>query len=50
MRMLSEIFRLSKVDMVSYDNEFIKLNAEMPIELAEKLRRRINNGFFRAFT
>ncbi len=50
MKILSEIFRLSKVDAVSYDSEFIKLNAEMPIQLAEKLRRRINNGYFRAFT
>ncbi len=48
MRMLNEIFRLSKVNMVSYDDEFIKLDAEMPIQLAEKLRRRIDNDSFRA--
>jgi len=48
MRMLNEIFRLSKVNRVSYDDEFIRLNAEMPIQLAERLRRKINNDGFRA--
>ena len=49
MRLISEICQFSKVNLLDYGSERIRLDAEMPIPLAEKLRRRINNGYFKAF-
>ena len=46
-KILDEIFRSSKVDLLNYENEFIRLRAEMPIQLAEKIRRKFNNECFK---
>jgi len=52
MKMINEICQFSKINILDYNENFIKLDAEMPIPLAEKLRRRINNGpgYFKALT
>ncbi|MCD6236251.1 MAG: GTPase HflX [Thaumarchaeota archaeon] len=47
MSMISEICEFSKVNDIAFDEQFIRLDAEIPIQLAEKLRRYASNGFFR---
>jgi len=39
MSMLNEIYQCSKVNEVTFDERFIKLDVEAPIRLAEKIRR-----------
>ena len=47
MRMLNEIYQFSKVNEVSFNNGFVKLDIETPIHLAERLRRYAANGYFK---
>jgi GTP-binding protein HflX len=46
-KILDEIFRNSRVDFLNYEDEFIRLRAEMPIQLAEKIRRKFDDGRFK---
>ncbi len=47
MNMVSEICEFSKVNALTFDEEFIRLDAEVPLQLAEKLRRYASDGFFK---
>ncbi|MCD6536230.1 MAG: GTPase HflX [Thaumarchaeota archaeon] len=47
MSMLNEIYQCSKVNEVTFDERFIKLDIEAPIRLAEKIRRCAADGNFK---
>ena len=47
MSMLNEIYQCSKVNEVTFDERFIKLDVEAPIRLAEKIRRCAADGSFK---
>jgi len=47
MSILSEICEFSKINGITFDNGFVKLDAEIPIQLAEKLRRCAADGVFK---
>jgi len=47
MSMLNEIYQCSKVNEVTFDERFIKLDIEAPIRLAEKIRRCAADGSFK---
>ncbi len=47
MSMLNEIYQCSKVNEVTFDERFVKLDIEAPIRLAEKIRRCAADGSFR---
>lgn len=47
MSMLNEIYQFSKVNEVSFDEGFVKLDIETPIRLAEKIRRYAADGEFK---
>ncbi len=46
-KMLDEIFKNSRVNLLNYEDKFIRLQAEMPIQLAEKIRRKFNSECFK---
>jgi len=47
MKMISEICEFSKVNGMSFNDGYVELDAEIPIQLAEKLRRCAPGGFLR---